>query len=542
MCRLRLMKGRCLLLVLLPLILLAACDDGARQRLQLEELERMNRADSLMTNDSLALDLAEWFDDHGTPNEQLRAHYILGRTYADLSEAPQAIEAYNDAADRADTTDADCDYYTLCRVYSQMAVIFYQQNLFNDNLRCLDLSITYAYKANDTIAALNSYGQKTDVFDQLDYPDSVIATCQKLISQPAIYNDFMAMMCNAYIKKGNLNEARRCLDIYERQSGYFDSLGNIEKGREAYYNIKGKYFFAKEQLDSAEYYFRKEFREGHEYIFQEMSARFLSLLYQRKGLCDSTSKYALYSYEMNDSSFYQTSSRTVARIQAMYDYSRHQRIAQQEKERADSERMRLWLLLAVIAVSSIVITIIIHRIRRSRKEVYAAYNAKIIELEKVQTDVLRLRSNEAELNSLIHEKESQMKQLNKEMSFLRKNSYKSGDETEFRLSSSPVYQELQKKANQGIVLTDSDWSQLSRLVIELLPDFHQFILSEQFRLGINEYRTLILLRLHIKPKPISYLLGCTPQNITKIGKVTLQKLFNVDGTCSDLSNLILKMH
>ena len=48
MCRLRLMKGRCLLLVLLPLILLAACDDGARQRLQLEELERMNRADSLI--------------------------------------------------------------------------------------------------------------------------------------------------------------------------------------------------------------------------------------------------------------------------------------------------------------------------------------------------------------------------------------------------------------------------------------------------------------------------------------------------------------
>ena len=125
--RLRLMRGRCLLLVLLPMILLVACDDGARQRLQLEELERMNRADSLMTNDSLALDLAEWFDDHGTPNEQMRAYYILGRTYADLGEAPQAIEAYNDAADRADTTDADCDYKTLARVYAQKAEVFYYQ-------------------------------------------------------------------------------------------------------------------------------------------------------------------------------------------------------------------------------------------------------------------------------------------------------------------------------------------------------------------------------------------------------------------------------
>ncbi|MBQ8487891.1 MAG: hypothetical protein IJ533_09625, partial [Prevotella sp.] len=56
-------------LLLLTLSLLVACDDGRQQRLQLEELERQNRADSLMLNDSLALALAEHFDHHGTPNE-----------------------------------------------------------------------------------------------------------------------------------------------------------------------------------------------------------------------------------------------------------------------------------------------------------------------------------------------------------------------------------------------------------------------------------------------------------------------------------------
>ena len=65
-------------------LLVVSCSDGSRQRLQLEELERQNRADSLVTNDSLARDLTQWFDRHGTSNEQLRAHYILGRTYADL--------------------------------------------------------------------------------------------------------------------------------------------------------------------------------------------------------------------------------------------------------------------------------------------------------------------------------------------------------------------------------------------------------------------------------------------------------------------------
>ncbi len=41
-------------LILFVALLLTACAGGERQRLQLEELERMNRADSLMLNDSLS--------------------------------------------------------------------------------------------------------------------------------------------------------------------------------------------------------------------------------------------------------------------------------------------------------------------------------------------------------------------------------------------------------------------------------------------------------------------------------------------------------
>ena len=98
--------------LLFAVVLFLGCTDGTEQRLQLEELEQQNRADSLMTNDSLARDLADYFDRHGTNNEQLRAHYILGRTYADRGELPQALNAYNAAADRADTTSSDCDCHT----------------------------------------------------------------------------------------------------------------------------------------------------------------------------------------------------------------------------------------------------------------------------------------------------------------------------------------------------------------------------------------------------------------------------------------------
>ena len=76
-------------LMLLLLAVLAACSgDGSQMRAQLEELERQNRADSVMTNDTLAERLVKYFDRHGTPNERMRAHYILGRTYADMGRHP----------------------------------------------------------------------------------------------------------------------------------------------------------------------------------------------------------------------------------------------------------------------------------------------------------------------------------------------------------------------------------------------------------------------------------------------------------------------
>ena len=536
------MRSRTLLLQLLLLTVLAACDSGERQRLQLEELERMNREYVPLTNDSLARDLADWFDRHGTRNEQLRAYYMLGRTYADRGEVPQALEAYHDAANRADTTAQDCNYYTLCRLYSQMAEVFRQQNLFSDNLRCLNQSIIYAFHAGDTIAALNSYGQKAATFDMMDLPDSVIAYCLKTKKSPNIYNRYMALAANAYIRIGDLPNAHRCLDIYERESGYFVGKDSIEKGREAYYNIKGRYYFATGQLDSAEYFFRRIHNLGKSCVFQDMSARSLSLLYNRKGMSDSAVAYALYAYEMNDSVYSQMSTNIVARMQAMYDYSHHQRMAQQEKERANIERNKVWFLLTVIVLSFIVVALVIYRIVRSRKKVFVAYYSKIRELENVQNDIMMLRSSEEGLQSLLLEKEAKMEQLNEELSYIRKNHITKEREVERLLIASPIYQELHKKVIHGEILDDNDWSALNHIVIDLLPGFHQFALSEQYNLNTKEYRTLLLLRLHVNPKRISYLIGCSPQNITRMSKSILSKVFHTEGNSTDLSERILKIY
>lgn len=86
------MKHHVVTLLTFCLLLATACTSGSRMRQQLADLQARNAADSLLTNDSLAHALCDYFDSHGTPNERMLAHYLMGRTYADLEQSPQALD------------------------------------------------------------------------------------------------------------------------------------------------------------------------------------------------------------------------------------------------------------------------------------------------------------------------------------------------------------------------------------------------------------------------------------------------------------------
>ena len=563
--RLRLMRGRCLLLVLLPLILLAACDDGARQRLQLKELERMNRADSLMTNDSLALDLTEWFDDHGTPNEQMRAYYILGRTYADLGEAPQAIEAYNDAADRADTTDADCDYKTLCRVYTQMADVYYHQDLYHYQLSNLDRAVYYGYLANDTLAALLAYAQKMDGYDMLMMPDSMLSVCET-VSRKFREHGFLeesasvlAIPITHLSENGELEKAALYMKRYERESGFFDDDNNIESGREIYYYDKGRYFLKVCQFDSAEYYFRKELATGKDFNNQNAGALGLALLYQQTDRPDSAAKYALYSYAMNDSAYSHKSTTDVAQMKSLYDYRRYEQQAQQEKDRADRERAKT---ITVFVLATIVFSIVVVIIWIQRKRHRATYRKAIRKLSEAQNTILQLRSHEAILRSAIEkyaEEHVEAEELKSEMAILRMSILNREEEIERQkaivadfqqkeqqtkksveqlINESNTYKHLRTIANQGRRLTDEDWNQLMQLVITLLPGFYNLISSKERKLSQLEYQICILDRLDIEPSRMQHLLGISESYVSRLRGGLHKKIFGSDATGKEFSRVI----
>ncbi len=522
---------------------------GFRMRYRLHRLNALNKADTLFRSADEARELADYFDDHGTPNEQMLAYYLLGRAYYDIHESPMALSCFQTASEKADTTAADCDFRQLSRVYGQMSNIFYQQGLYEQELECEDLSARYGWKGNDSLTAICSLAGKIYVYKKQKKSDSAIIICEKTINlldscgyrkQSASY---YASILRELVDKGDILKAKEYMAKYESESGYFDSNNNIETGREAYYYSKGYYYMATNQYDSAEYYFRKELRDGKDFNNQNGGSRGLALLFQKKHMPDSAAKYALYSYEMNDSVYAHMATREVEQVQGMYDYSRNQQIAEKAKEKAEREQRIVWAVLSILVLLMMASAYIAREVYKKRKEMQQAYSRKVSDLAKAQADIVRLRSlaeHTEELSSLIAEKETEMQKMAIEIDSYKEKLGTQRESAESRLEESDIYHELTKKAGKAVELTNDDWHQVNVLAIETLPNFYKFISSKKLELNDKEFKTCMLVRMHFTPKDIANMLGVSQAYITKLRNNMMPKLFGMEGNSKELDEKLMQ--
>ena len=530
-----------LYIILLGLIMISCGGkEYVTMQKRLQKLNEYNKADSVFHTTTEAQALVDYFEDHGTPNEKMLAYYLLGRAYYDIHEAPMALNSFQTAIEKADTTADDCDYRQLSRVYGWMAEVFYHQCLYRQEIDCENLSEYYGWKGSDTICAIQSLACKIFAYKQLGKKDSAIIICKNVINMfdKFGYTKEAACYCSSIIRElidhGETSLAKRYINRYEKESGYFDD-NNIEKGRESYYYSKGYYYVAVNNLDSAEYYYRKELSEGKDFNNQNAGSRGLALLFQQKHMGDSASKYALYSYEMNDSVYAHMATKEVEQIQGMYDYSRNQEIARQEKERADHANAIIQLISVFLFFFIIVIYVIVREVHKRRKEERAEYQNKVSLLAKTQADVIKLRSHGSELSQMLAEKEKETACLATEIDKYKERIGQQKLSSDALLVNSETYKILKKSADKALIISDEKWHQTFMMIIEILPNFNKLISSKRSELNDNEFKTCVLMRLHFTPKDVANMLGVTQPYISKVCRSLMHKLFNEDGKSKDLS-------
>ena len=527
-------------------ILVGCTTEGERaaMRAGLDSINVRNRTDRPFTVRDVE-PYVRFFDDHGTPNDRLLAHYLLGRAYYEHGEAPMALQCYHDAIDCADTTAADCDYKQLCRVYGQISDIFYYQGLYRSALVNNRLAEKNAWKGKDTLAALLCYEQQSQVYRKLNKPDSLLYVCENVSSlyKKCNYNIFSARALGYCISTlicfNQLEKAKKYMDLYESESGFVDSLGNIEHGREIYYKIKGYYYLSLDKIDSAELWFRKELREGKDNNNQHAGAKGLAELFQRLQQPDSAAKYYAYAHAMNDSMFAHTTTQTIERMQAMYDYSRHQEIARQEKEKASEERNKRLLTAALLVLMVLLTTGVLTALYFKRRKEQRLYATNLDSLEKALSEVLQLREYANAFEELIDEKEKVIKHLTAKLTEKNRNARQNHTITMEQIHQSAVYQDLKLREKTCKALTKEQLRKIRLLVIEKLPDFNGKLLEKQYRLNDTDFNVCLLLRLGIKSKEISVLLKISQPRVSQICTKVLATVFNKpNGGVNDLIELL----
>lgn len=517
-----------------------------RMRYDLLYHKAMNKAYIDFTSDSTMLAVVDYYEHHGTANDKMLAYYILGCVYRDMHEAPMALEYYNKATEQADTTAQDCDYATLCRVYSQMGVLFSKQYLPYQELFSFEKATHYAYKAHDTLNAIRYYYNKTGAYTYLDNEDSAIIVntrAAELFRKHGYDRDAdIAFGCNYvyYLKRNNIDKAKKAFEAYNRVN--FAGNQNYEDSYAFLLYEKGLFFLQTNQLDSAYCKLNESLKLSKSFSNKAITTKTLAQYYLKRNNPILAAMYAMKSTEYNDSDLVRVRKTQLHQLQAMYDYSRNKRLAMVAEQKSEK---RIMVIYVVILCSIILfcLSIFIYKLQMNKK------NHRISLIQQLYNDsLLKLQSNQRELQRVKDLNELEVIQQKEEVIMNLKNTIKdirekfSGSlltDTDIILQNSAIFRKIQFIIlHPKEKLSNEDWIELSDLIEQLIPSFPQMLKN---RLTEKEYHICLLIRLHISPSSISNLVGLSNSGVSLSRKRMLEKVCGKDGTAKDFDKFILSL-
>lgn len=564
-----------------------ACADkgmsrNGRMKLLLLRMKALNKLDCPLDTDTLA-SLVKYFDRHGSANDRMLANYILGCYYIGKGNSPEAMRYLHLAAEAADTTDAGCDWRTLHKVHVHTAQQLMYQNALMDAMDENALALKYAMAAKDTFNAIITLEQRSNIYLNQKQDDKAFDIRSKLYGMYKNhgYDKEAAIsvwpLVSMLAKRGNLAAAKRCIGIFEKESGLVDSIGNIEKGREAYYVDKGIYMFKLNKIDSAEYYFRKCLGNTNSHFNCKDSYEGLEDVYKKRHIPDSVAKYSDLARITTDSMYAEMNTTHLQQMRAMYNYNEYKLSAEVYKRKALSARLTTIIIALVVSILAICAAIYIRKKRRARRMEVLKYERSIAELEKarlelytvnekLQAEMARMikektdeierqrktdesyiheleRSRDAlydlserqkaEFNRLIEAKDARIDQLYQE-----KQKYENAKVDNINsYTNEPIVKQLKRHARKDFTpMTAEEMNQLKAIFV----DAEQFSRLENI-VNANEYQVCMLVRIGFTPSDISILTGLSQSNISNIRKRLLTKLTGRNGSPKDFDAYITNL-
>lgn len=521
---------------------------STQMRYQLVYAKGMNKGYVDFTTDSLMKEIVDYYDNHGTCQQQMLAHYLLGCVYRDLGDSPASLSCYNDAVEKVDTTSSDCDYKLLTRVYEQQGALFLSQSMPQNALSAYQKAEKYAWIAKDTLSAVLSYEHLGNIYEYMDNMNKVIEVYEnasrryRQYGYPVQAARALGGAIQALILTKQYAKAKKYMDVFEAESGYFqkDSCYSYINYSHYYY-LKGLYCL-ESHSDSAKYWFTKCQKFAKTNNNKSFSAYAWYLYYIKHQQMDSVAKYSEQAFAYNDSANLNMERDLMQKMQAIYDYNRWKNVAHNEEIKAT--RVNLILLVSIlVSVSVIIIGILIFLVYRKKrklelqeKEEQENLIRQQIYYTKQELELLRT-VNDRKIADVIKEKEQTINKLKEDLKDIRdKYSNSSLSDVDILLKESSIYKRIKYlELHPKETMRENDWIELEETIEQLIPSFIPLLKN---RLNVMAYRICLLVKLEISTSSIAILLGLSSSAISKYRKVMLEKLCGRSGKPKDFDEYI----
>lgn len=427
------------------------------------------------------------------------AYYLAGRVHHDFQETIQALQYYQKALDGL-SPQQDPHLHSL--IHSQLSSLFLSQQLYEEALSHIRSAYRYDKAQNDTIGMIFDLRDMGNICRSYEDNDSCLLCFNDALSLANSINDqdlstdIQSQLAAYHLQNGNL---RLCHQYIQAAIDNPDSASIS-----GIYSIAADMYCQMGRMDSAIYYYKKLEDIGNPYAQQE-AYKALANYYLTKGNGKEALRYTQQYEEMTDSIQEITSTETVSRIHAIYNY-----------QKQTAENVRLHMANAhkrnvIISISAIVVCLLLL--------LYALWQ--------------KYRYNKTELDL-------QMKKIQELQLYQASSTNPSSEEAMNTFYATNIYTRIQQLIDHDKVMNDTDWQQLENAINHLFKNFMPRLTSV-CQLSTQERRVCLLIKAGIIPVNIASLTSRSKQAINNTRSRLFERTFRRKGSPSEWDEFIQQL-
>lgn len=450
------------------------------------------------------------------------AYLYAGRVFADLGDAPQALDYYQRALDAL--PEANEGKVESSRLYKQRGLLlsliaeqFFYQGLHSEALSSLKEANNWANLANDTVDMIFNLRDIAEQYKFLETIDTSLFYYQKALDLSVKYgdekreNDILSQLSALCLQKGEIKLAKAYI---------LKPLSNLDSANiSAVYNIASKVYRHEGNIDSAQIFYKGLLKYGNIYGRRNAYRELSEFAMKHNDFRRATDYFQEYK-KLDDSIRDLDNAETIAKMHAAYNYRIHERKAK-ELELSNAKKQNTINIASIIILLLIVGIYLYIREEKKKKTLLnqklEVLNKKIIEYKKGRNPevwvnkVKEYENNINKLQTLIIqnneeydvEKASLLSQIFKlrdekkslELSIQRaSNRIKDADLTISTFVGTAIYKTLLQKAYNKEVVSNEEWSLFINQAEEsYFPDF-RINITALCKVSEQEYRMCLLFK------------------------------------------------